>query len=170
MQQYFSGALAGLVERKRAREFAGEGLRYRLVDGREGAAGGGRIGRIGLNDNLGPFAADQFSREVAGDGDDELDGAALQKLVGLLFRRHGVRKTEITCIADGADQGPGECGVVGGENRRGQALGVVVDGKAEEHELHDGNAEHHGEGQAVAAKLERLLVDHGKQPVEKAHR
>ena len=56
--------------------------------------------------------------------------------------------------------------MLGGEHRRGQALGVGVDGEAEQHELHDGHDEHHGEGQPVAAELQRLLDDHGPEPGE----
>ena len=144
-------------------------MRCGLIDGGQGAADGGGVGGIGLDDDLGLLAADQLAGEVAGNGDDELHRAALEQFVGFLLGGHGVGEAEIAGIADGADQGAGDGAVVSRENRGGQALGVVVDGKAEEDELHDRHAEHHGEGQPVAAQLQGFLDDHGHEAAEKSH-
>ena len=45
----------------------------------------------------------------------------------------------------------------------GRCLRVGVDGKAEEDELQQRNADHHPEGQAVAAHLDEFLDDHGPE-------
>src|SRR5215216_4753757 len=45
---------------------------------------------------------------------------------------------------------------------------VGVDRITEQHELHDGHAEHHGEGQPVAAKLLDLLDHDGAQSAPEA--
>jgi len=43
-------------------------------------------------------------------------------------------------------------------------LRVGIDGVAENHELHQRDAKHHGEGQPVAAHLDELLERHRVKP------
>ena len=45
-------------------------------------------------------------------------------------------------------------------------LGVHVYGIAEEHQLHEGDADHHGEGEPVAAHLHEFLAHHGHEPAQ----
>ena len=45
------------------------------------------------------------------------------------------------------------------EHRGGQMLRVGIDREAEEHELHQRDADHHREGQPVAPHLDELLHD-----------
>jgi hypothetical protein len=49
--------------------------------------------------------------------------------------------------------------VLAGCHQRGrQSLRIVVDGEAEQHELHQRHAQHHREGDAVAPHLDVSLV------------
>ena len=50
-------------------------------------------------------------------------------------------------------------------NRRGQVLRVGIDGVAEEDELEQRNADHHGERDAVAAHLDEFLADDRPEPL-----
>lgn len=44
--------------------------------------------------------------------------------------------------------------------------GVGIDGEAEEHELNDGQADHHAEGDAVAPHLDELFPEHGDEAAQ----
>src|SRR5690606_13776368 len=57
--------------------------------------------------------------------------------------------------------------VAGSDQRRGQPLGIVVDGKAKQHQEHQRYAEHHGEGDAVAPHLDEFLRQQGVQARER---
>ena len=49
----------------------------------------------------------------------------------------------------------------GSEHRRGQVLGIRVDGVAEQHQLDHRDADHHAEGEPIALELDEFLQNHG---------
>ena len=62
------------------------------------------------------------------------------------------------------DHRAGHFAAVRGDDRRGHVLGVGVDGVSEQRQLHDGDADDHGEGEAVAPELEKFLEDDAPPP------
>ena len=53
------------------------------------------------------------------------------------------------------------------EEGGGEVLWIGIDCIAEKDELHHGDAEHHREGQPVAAHLDKFLADHRAEPVKR---
>ena len=105
----------------------------------------GEIGRDG--DDEGDVAAghqDSASAALCGDMVEAVIAGDLQR------RDHGARVV-----------------VAAGRHERGrQALRIVVDGVAEQHQLHQRHAQHHGEGDAVAPHLDEFLDQQRAEPGE----
>jgi hypothetical protein len=76
------------------------------------------------------------------------------------------RDVEIAAVAQTPDQGARKRAVVRRINRRGQVLGIGVDGVAEQDELDHRDADHHAERQPVAPHLDELLQHDGPKPPE----
>ncbi len=77
---------------------------------------------------------------------------------------HFPDEVEVAAVADRVQQRASLRPVVGHEHGGGQVLRVGVDREAEQHELHQRDADHHPEGQAVAAHLDELLDDDRPEP------
>jgi len=130
--------------------------------------GGDRIGGVGVDQHLRALAAHQPAREVRRDGDHELHLAALQELVGLGLALGPMGEAHVAGVAERREDGARDLALVGRQHGGRQMMRVGVDGIAEQQELQDRHAEHHGEGQPVAAKLPHFLGDHGREPPPEA--
>jgi hypothetical protein len=129
----------------------------------EGVAGGGGIRGVGLDQNGGAAATQNIAVEVLRNVDDELNIAAGEKFAALGLRVYLAVEIEVTGVLDGVQQAALHRTVIGDEKGGGQVLGVGVDGKTKKYELQNGNADHHGEGEAVAAHLDEFLDHHGPE-------
>ena len=125
--------------------------------------GRGRVGGVGLDENDRPVAAKEVALEVHGDGDQELHLAAGKRGVPFGLGGHLADEGEVAAVADGLQDGAGVRAVVGDAHGGGQVTRVGVDREAEEHELHERHAEHHAEGEPVAAHLHEFLDDDGPE-------
>ena len=68
---------------------------------------------------------------------------------------------EIAAVFQAGDKAARIAALVGVEHHGGQVLGIGVDGEAEQHQLHHRDADHHGEGDAVAPHLDKFLEHDG---------
>ena len=124
---------------------------------RERVAGRDRIGGVGFHEHRRALAAQQLAPEVLGDADHELDVAARQQLVRLGLARRLPGDLEIVRVLERPHQAAGEHALVGDQQCGRQLLGVGVDRVAEQDQLHQRHADHHGEGQAIAPHLDEFL-------------
>jgi hypothetical protein len=154
------------VDRRRQRlqlgERPGEIAVQRQRDLRErgdGVAGGGRVGGVGFDEEHRPLAAHQLAAEVLGDGDRELHFAPRKQAVELGWRLRLSLHAEVAACLHRREQGARVDAGIGREHRGRQALGIGIDGVAEEDELQHGNADDHAEGEAVALELDELFHD-----------
>src|SRR5690606_32517940 len=130
-------------------------------------AGGGGIGRVGGDEDFWRAPADHVALEVLRDDDDEIGVAAPQRLLAGFDAGYRATEIEIGGVLHAGDDGAGQRAVVGHFDQRGQVPRVGVDGKAEQHELDDGQPDHHREGDAIAAHLDELLEQHRAEAVER---
>ena len=130
-------------------------------DGGNGIGGGGRIGRIGLDQQRRPRAAHQIAREIDRDVDDEGNSSLGQHPAGFRRRVRRLGDIEIAGIAERGDDGIRERAGIGDRHRRRQMPGHHVDGVAEDEKLHQRNAHEHCQRQPVAAHLDEFLAQHG---------
>jgi hypothetical protein len=77
-----------------------------------------------------------------------------------------VADIEVVAVFESADNCAGEDAVVGAEDGSREVFGIGVDGEAEEDELHHRDADHHAEGEPVAAHLDEFLGNDGPEPPE----
>ena len=122
---------------------------WRGAERRQRVAGGDRVGGVGLDQQLRPVAAEQVARKAGRDGDREQDLAAVQQPVDLLAAAGDPDDPVVAGVLQRRDEAAGEVAVVIGQDDGRQVLGVAVDGVAEQEELDDRDADHHGEGQPV---------------------
>ncbi len=113
------------------------------------------------------FAAQEFTGKIDGDVDDKLHFAATKHLAGFGFIVRITNKLKIIAVLHRGDERARERAFVGGKNRGGKVLRIGVDRKAEEHELHQRDADHHAEGHAVALHLDKLLDDDRPKSMER---
>ena len=110
------------------------------VEGRQRIGAGGRVGGIGFEQKIGRRPLYDVAREIDGDLDDK-EHFALLKQLARSFRVIGLgHDMEIAGILQGRDHRTRERpGIVDGDGC-GQVLGVEVDGKAEQEQLHQRHA------------------------------
>ena len=138
-----------------------------LAERADRAARGCRVGRVGLDEDLRLVAAVDARAEIARDDDEKGDVAPLDEPLGL---RVGLRPgDEAVVVADlkRRDDGARIMVLPGREQRGVEPLRIGVDGVAEQDELHDRDAEHHREGDAVAPHLDEFLGEHRAEADEK---
>ncbi len=105
--------------------------------------------------------------EIARDDDEKGDVAALDEPLGLRVGLGPGDEAVIVADLEGRDDGARVMVLPGREQRGVEPLGVGVDGVAEQDELDDRDAEHHGEGDAVAPHLHEFLREHRAEADEK---
>ena len=152
------GERAGQVVRQHALVEAGQ--RCQRV------AGGGRVGGVRFHQHGGPLAARETTREIGGDGDDELDRAHRHILFGLCDSARVRPHIEVAAVFQRCRKAARIRALIGVQHHRRQVLGVGIDGKAEQHQLHHGNTHHHGKGDAVAPQLDEFLCHDGPQAMQ----
>ena len=152
---------------------AEHGCQRFLDNGGEGTAAGARGDRvrgIDIEQDLRSFAACQGAFEAGRYGHNESGLAVSHDGLDGVTRRHGPDQVEIFRglhrLQDGAT---GRSGISHLHQGR-QIARVCIDGIAEQEELHDGNADHHAEGQAVAQHLDEFLAQNGENAREAIHR
>ena len=134
-------------------------------------AGGRRVGRVGLDQHRRALAALQAAREVRRDrartnctspcassrsASASLDGMRDHaEIAGVLQRAHERARVDARLGRDA--------------RAVGRRLRVGVDGVAEQHQLHHRHADHHREGEPVAAQLHEFLREHGEEAVQGEH-
>ena len=94
------------------------------AQGADGVAGGGGIGRVGLDEQGRPGAAEKVAGEILRDVDDELDFATRQRGVCFRFGSDLPHEVEVAAVSDGLQQRAALRAAVGHEQGRGQVLGV----------------------------------------------
>jgi hypothetical protein len=139
-----------------ARQVRCKDLEAEILEYRDGATGGHRVGGVGFDQQRRALAAHQVAVEAGREGDDELDLATLEEVVGLLLV-HLADNPEIVAVGHGGDVGPRERPGVDHDHGGGQVFRVGIDRKAEEQQLDDRDADDHSEGQSVALELDELL-------------
>ena len=136
-------------------------MRQRLatdaIQGRQCVAAGGRVGRVGRQQQRRPFAADQAARKIGRDHQHELHVAAFQQTVAFRFAGGASRDAKIGGILQAGDQAARELALVALYHGQRQMLGVGVDREAEQDQLQDRHPDHHRESQAVALDLAKFL-------------
>ena len=151
------GAVGGLEEFERAFEVVEQSVVEQRAEGTKGEARGGGIGGIGLHKQFGTVAAQEITREVFRDIDDELDAALREQIVALFFRGDLAGEIEIRAVLQRIEHRAPLGAMIGEQHRGRQMARVGVDREAEERELDERNAEHHGEGQPVAPHLREFF-------------
>ncbi len=141
------------------------GLRHR-AQRRDGAARHRRIGGVGLDQDLRIVAALDAAGEVGRDRHHERDGAVRHQRFCFRRRLHDMVEAVVAGHLQRRDHGARVVVVAGRDQCGGKALRIVVDGVAEQHELHQRHAEHHGEGDAVAPHLDEFLHQERAEPGE----
>jgi len=127
------------------------------TQGTDGVAGGRRIGGVRLHQHHGAVTPQQVAGELHRNGDEELHLPPRQQLPPFPLALHLANEIEIAARPDRLQEGAPLGTVVRQQHRRGQMLRVGVDGKTEQHQLDQGNPDHHAEGEPVAAHLDELL-------------
>jgi hypothetical protein len=142
-----------------------------IAEGSSRATHRRRVGCVGRHQDVRLLPAQHVALEVVRDDHDEIGLAPPQRVLALLGSMHHAREIEIARRfhprQHRADQRPA---VVELHQRR-QVARIGIDGKAEQHQLHDRQPDHHGEGDAVAPHLDEFLHQHGQEPGnrEQAH-
>ena len=134
-----------------------------LGQGGQRVAGRDGIGGVGLDEHGRLLAAQNPTAEVGGNIDDELHLASRDHLAGLRERVRPGHDAEIGGVLERAHDRAREGAIVGDYHGRRQCARIGVDGIAEQGQLNDGNADHHGEGQTVAQHLDEFLHQHGAE-------
>ncbi|MCA9718806.1 MAG: FHA domain-containing protein, partial [Myxococcales bacterium] len=123
--------------------FAQKRLGRDRAEGGDRARGGGGVGRVGLDQDGGIVATLDPRAEIGRDRHGEGDLAACQQLLGLGRTPGDMVEAVVIRHLKRRDDGA-RIGIGTGRHQHGrQVLRIVVDGVAEEHELHQRHAEHH---------------------------
>jgi hypothetical protein len=117
------------------------------------------IGGIGFDEKRRSLASQKLMSESGGDIYHEQDLSAFKRFATSSFAGQFADDLEVIRVLQCPDEAAGDVGAVGADDGGIEVLGVGVDGVAEERHLDDGDADDHGEGDAVAAKLQKLLAD-----------
>jgi hypothetical protein len=159
VQAQLEGLAAGAQVRQRALQVVRQRQRRQRRQRRHRRAGGRRIGGIGVDRQRRPLAAQHPLGEVGREDEGKLRLAAGDEVFGIAIGDGG-DDFEVAGIFGRAHDAAHERAVVGRHHGGGQMMRVAVDGVAEQHQLHDGHAQHHREGQAVASQLHELLAQY----------
>ena len=127
----------------------------------------GRVRRVGRHQQRWFFAADDVAFEVFRNGDDKIGIARLQDPVDLAAVFDGTAYVEIGGGLHRRQEAPDKGSAVMHFDDGRQVPGVGIDGEAEQHQLHDGNRDHHGEGHAVATHLDEFLHQNRQEPADR---
>ncbi len=160
----------GCADGERAGQVVAQRAARDVAQRADRVGGRGRIGRIRLDQEFGLGAAHEVAAEIRRDLDDEGDfvfGQKPARRIWIVGRRDDI---EIAGVAQRRDDGVGEGAGIRDRDRGRQVLGVVVDREAEQKKLHQRHAEDECEGQPVAAELDRLLDEHGRDAAEREAR
>jgi len=152
--------------RERSGKIAIERRGREQAQGGDGIARGGRIGRVGVEQDLRTGAAHDIAGKIRRNFDHELDGPAPDQRLRFLARFGPFRDPEIVGVFERREKRSREDRVVLREDGGRQVLRIGVDRIAEEQELHDRHAQHHREGELVAPHLDELLADQRGEAME----
>ena len=133
-------------------------------------ASGRRIGGVRFDQERRSIAAQKIAAEIFRNVDDKLDLTAREQIVSFRFGLHLPDEVEVGAVLHRVEQRSSLRALVGQKHRGGQMPRIGIDREAEERELNQRNAEHHGEGEPVAPHLRELLRDDAAQALERKSR
>src|SRR5207237_1798390 len=126
-----------------------------------------RIGRVRFDQERRSIAAQKIAAEIFRNVDYELDLAAREQIVSFTLGLHLPDEVEVCAVLHRVKEGSSLRALVGQKHGGGQMSRVGINREAEQGQLNQWNAKHHGEGETVAPHLREFFRNDAAQALER---